>query len=228
MSRILTTDIPVGDPPSPAVGTHAIYTKPAGLFVKDPSGTVVGPLGVGGGGVPVATAQDQFIFSDNLLAWVAGLPPRVKFASSRISVLGDVPVNPIDPQNPRVVNSTGPDVDLGYLARTQRSAFPVGSGSPPGLALPNYYSFYEISLFFDSWYLLPDCRAYPPGSEILVVNTTSSVFIARITADGGGDPNRAIVGPFSATTGTQDIGNDYSGRRFLTNGSSGWILIGTF
>jgi len=227
MSRILTTDVPV-DPPNPAAGTHTLYTKAAGLFIKDSGGTVVGPVGTGGGGVPVATAQDQFIFSDSLLAWVAGLPPRVKFASSRISILGDVPVNPIDPQNPRVVNSTGPDVDLGYLARTQRSSFPVGSGSPPGLALPDYFSFYEISLSFDSWYFLPDCRAYPPGSEIVVVNTTAAALIARITADGGGDPNRAIVGPSTATVGTQDISPDYSGRRFITNGSSGWILIGAF
>jgi hypothetical protein len=225
MSRILTTDVPV-DPPNPAARTHTLYTKAAGLFVKDSTGTVVGPLSTGGGLAP-PSSQDQFLFADSTPAWVAGLPPRVKFAGpSRISILGDLG-GLTDPQSPRVVNSVGVDVNLGYLARTQYSAFPAGGGAPPGTALPDGFTFYEVSLIADAWYLLPDCRVYPPGTEIVVVNATNLVQVARITADGGGDANRAIIGPSTATGGTQDISPDYSGRRFLTNGS-GWILIGAF
>lgn len=37
------------DPSSPAASFHILYTKATGLFVKDSAGTVVGPLGSGGG-----------------------------------------------------------------------------------------------------------------------------------------------------------------------------------
>jgi hypothetical protein len=172
----------------------------------------------------------SFIWADTPTTWKAELIERLKFGTaSRISILGDVG-GLTDPQNPRIVNSVGPDVDLGYLARTQRSAFPTGSGSPPGLPLDNGFTFYEISLNFTSWYLLPDCRSYPPGSEIVLVNESSSGsgLDAIINETGGGDPFRAIVGPSLATGAPQIIGDDYRGRRFLTNGSGGWILIGAF
>ncbi len=39
-----------GDPSSPSAGSHRLYSKSGGLYVKDSSGTVVGALGSGGGG----------------------------------------------------------------------------------------------------------------------------------------------------------------------------------
>lgn len=280
MSRILTTDIPVGDPPSPAVGTHAIYTKPGppgvgGVFVKDNLGNVVGPFGAGGGsGITQLTAdvtagpgsgsqaatiaplavttgkinnkavdvskladpaggQYSFLWADTNASWSSALPPRLKFGTaSRISILGDVGgVN--DPQNPRIVNSVGPDVDLGYLARTQLSVggpFPPPP-SPPGLPLPNGPSFFELGANAPGsiWFRLPDCRFYPPGSEIVLMNVSplQLVFIENPTV-APSEPFRDITGPSSATGAPQIIAPDYSGRRFITNGSSGWILIGTF
>lgn len=38
------------DPSVPGSGKHLLYTKSGGVYVRDPGGTIVGPLGAGGGG----------------------------------------------------------------------------------------------------------------------------------------------------------------------------------
>lgn len=53
MSKIILTDS-ASAPPNVEIpdGTHALYTTAAGVFVKDNTGTVVGPFSTGGGGTP--------------------------------------------------------------------------------------------------------------------------------------------------------------------------------
>lgn len=262
MAKIITRNVSV-DPPNPAADTHAIYSKAGGVFVKNSAGTVVGPLGTGGGGGPTGPAggdlsgtypnptiaakavgtskiadptdgQYSLLYADSATSWQSKLPPRVKFAGpSRISILGDVPVNVTDPQNPRVVNSVGPDTDLGYLARTQWAPM-TGAGTP--VALFDGFTYYELTLFAPTTYTLPDCRAYPPGTEIIVLNRTPGLPVPASISETGAwfpnppDPNKAISGPFAATGAPQVIPGDCTGRRFITNGQpgSGWILIGAF
>jgi len=171
----------------------------------------------------------SFLWADSATSWKSDLPARVKFESpSRISILGDTPVFAYNPQNPRVVNSVGADIDLGYLARTQWILLSPGGADPPS-NLPDGYTFYEINFPGGGGiktYFLPDFRAYPPGSEIILLHHTGGAALLTIQADGGPDANRAIVGP--APVADQIIFSNYNGRRLITNGSSGWVLIGAF
>jgi hypothetical protein len=161
----------------------------------------------------------SFLTADSPTTWASGWPPRIKFKSCRVSIIGDIG-GVTDPPNPRVLGAS--DVNLGYLVRAQYIPVVAIDGN-----LADWYSYYELQPALPSInpYYLPDCRVYPPGSEIILINI--SAFLLTINASGGLVPNanRAIV-----NAADQNIVPGYSGRRFLTNGqvSGGWILIGTF
>lgn len=57
------------DPAAGATGTHTVYTKAGGVYVEDPSGTVVGPLGTGGGGVTDLLTGNDSTFAVTLGSW---------------------------------------------------------------------------------------------------------------------------------------------------------------
>lgn len=135
-----------------------------------------------------------------------------------LTILGD-PGGANQPLNLRVQGASLSD--LGCLTRTQRYVF-----STPG-NIPEAASYYETSLNVDTVFFLPDCRRYAPGSEIFVVNTTVGVATATIQADGGPDVHRSFVEPGAVTT-DQIINPLNQGRRFVTSGSGGWIMIGAF
>lgn len=62
------------DPSSPAAGTHRVYSKSGGIFVKNSAGTVIGALGAGGGG----GASAPFQFAPYFPAPVSGDQSKIR------------------------------------------------------------------------------------------------------------------------------------------------------
>jgi len=76
MGKIVNQDLPV-DPPAPSAGSHVIYTKAGGVFVRGPSG-VVGPLSAGGS---VNDLQDAYD-GGNAITVVAGTSVSITGAAT--------------------------------------------------------------------------------------------------------------------------------------------------
>lgn len=71
--RFYAVEYGAGDSPTtPATGEWALFFRPDGLYVKDDAGTIVGPLGTGGGGAfwtavpgsPTRTGNTTFTLTD--------------------------------------------------------------------------------------------------------------------------------------------------------------------
>lgn len=77
MGKIVNQDLPV-DPPAPSAGSHVIYTKAGGVFVRSPSGVVVGPLSAGGS---VNDLQDAYDGGASI-AVAAGTPVAITGAAT--------------------------------------------------------------------------------------------------------------------------------------------------
>lgn len=113
-----------------------------------------------------------FIVSDSLGGpWVGGLPLRVKFASpARISILGDLGTI-TDPAFPRLVDSSGPDISLGYLTKVLPYEVKISEDLAAQVGAPTVF---EVTISGSQTVTLPDSRKYPAGSEISFVHIGSA------------------------------------------------------
>lgn len=169
---------------------------------------------------------DKLVYSDSATTWAYGYAPRLRFGTdlsgpfvARISVLGDRGTS-TDPLNPRILNSSAADADLGYLARDLAYEAKVSIdlatlvNSPPTSINCTNLILINISL--------PDARTYPRGQEIVFnVDSTSAPVIIPVV--GSAPPYTSIIGPTPVVAQALLPGTNC---RFIAFGD-GWRLSGT-
>ena len=138
-----------------------------------------------------------FILSDSVGGdWAGGLPPRIKFAfPSRLSILGDIG-GVSDPVFPRLVDSSGPDVDIGYLSKALSFYIKLPPAGGDLNLLTTRPTVFELDVSGAVTVYLPDSRAYPPGTVLTFVQTSTGVVVVGKTsafvAGGFGDIKQTL------------------------------------
>jgi len=124
-----------------------------------------------------------FILSDSVGGdWAGGLPPRIKFAfPSRLSILGDIG-GVSDPVFPRLVDSSGPDVDIGYLSKALSFYIKLPPAGGDLNLLTTRPTVFELDVSGAVTVYLPDSRAYPPGTVLTFVQTSTGVVVVGKTS----------------------------------------------
>jgi len=165
-----------------------------------------------------------FILSDSLGGpWVGGLPLRIKFvAPARISILGDLGTV-TDPAFPRLVNSSGPDIDLGYLSKTMSYEIKIGLDLNTLVEVPTVF---RADIGVSQNVTLPDCRKYPVGTEITFVHTgggSSSPILTISLAGTVGGGFADIVGESPSIPAVTQILLPGQTKKFVTFGAGWWV-----
>lgn len=205
------------------IANSAVQTAQIANFaVTNPK---IAPASVGPLKLINPVGMNKLVFSNTAATWAFDYAPRIQFGvdpagpfTPRISILGDRGTA-TDPINPRILNSSAADANLGYLERSLGYEAKVGVdlatlASPPTSVDCTNTLFITISL--------PDSRLYPRGQELVFyVESTSGPVLIPVA--GSIPPYTSIVGPDPVAPQGLLPG---TGCRFISFGD-GWRLIGT-